>query len=92
VCAPYNVLLSRSARRELKRLQKLLESERFKRLDEKIRDLANDPRPPASEDFKGEENAYRLRDGDCRVIYCVDDVSRQVKVGKIGHRRDVYRH
>jgi mRNA interferase RelE/StbE len=50
----------------------------------RIRGLADDPRPPG-------EDRYRLRQGDYRVIYAIDDDRRIVEIVKIGHRREVYR-
>jgi mRNA interferase RelE/StbE len=52
--------------------------------------LADDPRPPGSEKLSGQDR-YRLRQGDYRVVYGVDDELRIVEVVKIGHRREVYR-
>jgi mRNA interferase RelE/StbE len=56
----------------------------------RIRGLADDPRPPGSETLSGEDR-YRLRQGDYRVIYAIDDDRRIVEIVKIGHRREVYR-
>jgi mRNA interferase RelE/StbE len=52
--------------------------------------LADDPRPPGSEKLSGEDR-YRLRQGDYRVVYAVDDEQPLVEIVRIGHRRDVYR-
>jgi mRNA interferase RelE/StbE len=49
------------------------------------------PRPPGCEKLAGADAWYRVRQGDYRVIYSVDDVDRIVQVVKIGHRREVYR-
>jgi mRNA interferase RelE/StbE len=56
----------------------------------RIRRLADDPRPPGSERLSGEDR-YRIRRGDYRVVYAIDDEQRIVEVVRIGHRRDVYR-
>ena len=56
----------------------------------RIRRLADDPRPPGSERLSGEDR-YRIRQGDYRVVYTIDDEQRIVEVVRIGHRRDVYR-
>ena len=54
--------------------------------------LANDPRPAGAKRLKGYEGeALRVRTGDYRVIYKVDDAIRVVAVVRIGHRREVYR-
>lgn len=52
--------------------------------------LAQDPRPPASRPLRGREG-YRLRVGDYRIIYTIDDGVLLIVVVTNGHRRDVYR-
>jgi mRNA interferase RelE/StbE len=56
----------------------------------RIEGLASEPRPHGCERLSGLEQ-YRVRQGDYRVVYSVDDDARVVLVVKIGHRRDVYR-
>jgi mRNA interferase RelE/StbE len=56
-----------------------------------IADLANDPRPPGSRTLTGETDLYRIRVGDYRVVYAVDDAAQTVTVVKVGHRSDIYR-
>ncbi|MCO5194208.1 MAG: type II toxin-antitoxin system RelE/ParE family toxin [Anaerolineae bacterium] len=60
------------------------------RILSRISQLAIDPRPPQSIKLSGEEK-YRLRQGNYRILYQVDDLVITVTVVKIGHRRDVYR-
>jgi mRNA interferase RelE/StbE len=60
-----------------------------KRLIAKIRRLAQEPRPSGCEKLSGDEK-YRLRQGDYRILYSVDDTDSTVVVVKLGHRRDVY--
>ncbi|MDJ0899633.1 MAG: type II toxin-antitoxin system RelE/ParE family toxin [Xenococcus sp. MO_188.B8] len=57
----------------------------------KIDALATEPRPEGVVKLKGEENLYRIRVGDYRVIYNVQDDRLLVLVVKVGHRGDVYR-
>jgi mRNA interferase RelE/StbE len=52
--------------------------------------MAADPRPHGSEKLSGQER-YRLRQGDYRVVYAVDDAEQTVLVVKIGNGRDIYR-
>jgi len=57
----------------------------------KMRALATDPRPPGTEALQGHPSWLRVRVGDYRIIYAVNDEVRVVSVGVVGHRRDVYR-
>ncbi len=52
--------------------------------------LRDDPRPPGSERLSGDEK-YRIRQGDYRVLYTINDREVIVEVVKIGNRREVYR-
>ena len=61
-----------------------------KRVVERIRALAHDPRPLGSEKLSGEEK-YRIRQGDFRIVYAIDDARSVVTIMKAAHRRDVYR-
>ena len=51
--------------------------------------LCRDPRPPASRKLSGRD-AYRVRVGDCRIIYTIHDGILVVVVVAVGHRRDIY--
>jgi mRNA interferase RelE/StbE len=51
--------------------------------------LAEDPRPPGCTKLSGRE-AYRVRQGDYRIVYTVEDDALVVEVVKVGHRRDLY--
>lgn len=57
----------------------------------KMRALATDPRPAGAESLQGHAPWLRVRTGDHRIIYAVDDQARIVTVAVVGHRRDVYR-
>jgi len=56
-----------------------------------IRALALKPRPVGCEKLAGIEGRFRIRQGNYRVVYFVDDTARTVEVVKVGHRREVYR-
>jgi mRNA interferase RelE/StbE len=58
----------------------------------KMRALAADPRPPGTEPLRGYSPWLRVRAGDYRIIYAIDDQARVVTVASVGHRREVYRH
>lgn len=85
--ASYRLLIKPSAARELEATPK---ADR-KRLAARIGGLAATPPPPSSEKLSGEEK-YRIRQGDYRVLYLIEDASSTVTVIKIGHRREVYRN
>jgi len=58
----------------------------------KMRALATDPRLPGTEPLRGHSPWLRVRVGDYRIVYAVDDETRVVTVGTVGHRREVYRY
>jgi mRNA interferase RelE/StbE len=62
----------------------------YERVVEAIRDLANNPRPAGCRKLTGREG-WRVRVGDFRVLYEIDDRQRTVTVLHVGNRRDVYR-
>ncbi len=82
----YAILILPRAQKELAQLN----SAAYARVREAIRDLARDPRPPGCLKLTGRDG-WRLRVGDFRVVYEIDDKQRNVTVFHIGHRRDVYR-
>jgi mRNA interferase RelE/StbE len=61
------------------------------RIARRIDELALDPHPAGSVKLKGDAHAYRVRQGDYRILYEVRDRVLLVLVLSIGHRRDVYR-
>jgi mRNA interferase RelE/StbE len=81
------VSLTRAAERALVRLPRKV----IERIDGHLGALADAPRPPGCKKLEGEANLYRVRVGEYRVVYRVDDRARTVDVVAIGHRRDVYR-
>lgn len=84
--AGYRVRIKRSAKKELGELG----LHDHQRVVARIRTLEEDPRPQGCEKLSGEEK-YRLRQGDFRIIYSIDDEESMVIAVKVGHRRDVYR-
>ncbi len=73
----------------IKELESLPTRDR-RRVIARIEILATTPRPAGCDKISGEEK-YRLRPGDYRILYSIDDENTIVTVVKIGHRRDVYR-
>jgi mRNA interferase RelE/StbE len=84
--ASYSLLIKPSA---VKELEALSPKDR-RRIIARIAELAQEPRPHGCEKLSGGEQ-YRVRQGDYRVVYGVDDEAHSVLVVKVGHRRDVYR-
>lgn len=81
----YQVLILRRAQKALADLPK----GDYERVRDAVATLAENPRPNGSKKLAGRKG-WRIREGDYRVIYEVDDVSRQVTILDIGHRRDIY--
>ena len=84
---PYSVLLSPPAERQLRSFAPAIQ----KRLVKRMKSLQNDPRPSGVTKLAGEDNLYRIREGDYRLIYTVQDKELIVLVVKIGDRKKVYR-
>ena len=82
----YHVALTSSADKELHRLPKKVISRIIPRLER----LASAPRPPGCKKLKGGDNEWRIRVGDYRIVYVIDDTSRTVDVTRIAHRGEVY--
>ena len=61
------------------------------RISGSINALAENPRPQGAEKMKGEEDLYRVRSGEYRVVYAVRDEVLMVLVVRVGHRREIYR-
>ena len=83
----YDVFLAPHAERDLKRLS----ADVFHRIVLEIQTLAKDPRPKGYRKLVGSKRDYRIRVGDYRVIYEVDEKSSAVRVMRVRHRRDAYR-
>jgi len=59
-------------------------------LPPKIEALAQVPRPPGSKKLKGGKDLWRVRIGDYRVVYSVNDDEKEIQVTRIAHRREAY--
>ena len=86
--AGYKLLIKPSAGKEIEALGQKKDRQR---VVNRIAALASEPRPTGCEKLAGAEGRYRVRQGQFRIVYAVDDASRTVEVVKIGHRREVYR-
>jgi mRNA interferase RelE/StbE len=84
--AVYSIYFKESARKELNAIPK----RDLRRIMEKIATLADNPRPAGSEKLSGQER-YRIRQGNYRILYSIQDGELTIWVVKVGHRREVYR-
>ncbi len=84
--AKYSVELKPSARKELERLSaKLIE-----RIFPKLEALGDEPRPVGCKKLKGGQQEWRIRVGDYRVVYTIEDAKLRVSVTRVRHRSEVY--
>ncbi len=84
--AVYSVEIVSKAEKEYLRLPQSVNN----RFQEIIFSLEKDPRPFSSKKLR-ETDYYRIRSGDYRIVYSVDDKSRLIKILSIGHRKEIYR-
>lgn len=82
----YQVLLKRSAEKELSRLPVVIHD----RIVAQLIALQDNPRPARVRKLRGREG-YRLRVGDYRVLFVINDTDQQIDVFSVAHRREVYR-
>ena len=83
----YAISFIRSARKELENL----ETESVKKVFLKIESLSIFPRPMGCEKLQGRNNLWRIRVGDYRIIYIIDDMYKTIEIRRIRHRKDAYR-
>jgi len=83
----YEVYLERRAERDLKRVS----SDDFHRIISSIKALTQEPRPDGCRKITGSKSDWRIRIGEYRVIYEIDDKARVIRVMRVRHRREVYR-
>jgi len=82
----YRIELETHAKREFLDLPKAI----HQRLAEAIDDLQTNPRPQGCKKLSGIDG-YRIRKGDYRVLYTIDDQNCLVRIYRVGHRREIYR-
>ncbi len=84
--ANYKILIKPSAKKELEKLPK----KDLQKIVVKIKNLSSEPRPEGSEKLSADDK-FRIRQGNYRIVYSIEDDKLIVLVVKIGHRRDIYR-
>ena len=82
----YAVQMRSAAERERRRLQGHIRQ----RINRHILQLESEPRPSGVEKLVGRPNSWRIRVGDYRILYEIDDTNQRVIIHRIAHRRDVY--
>ena len=82
----YRIEVRRRAQRALDKLPKA----DFQAVIEAIKDLAGTPRPRGIEKVKT-SGLWRIRQGDYRIVYAIDDKESLVTIVRVGHRREIYR-
>jgi mRNA interferase RelE/StbE len=83
----YSITFGLAAKRQFDKLPRPAQQ----RLGEAIARLASDPRPTGVVKLSGEDGLYRVRGGDYRAVYQIQDERLLILVVKVGHRREVYR-
>jgi mRNA interferase RelE/StbE len=82
----YRVSLAATAEKELHGLP----SKMIARIVSRVEALALSPRPPGCKKLKGGNNEWRIRVGDYRAVYEINDAAKTVDVTRIAHRREAY--
>jgi mRNA interferase RelE/StbE len=84
--AKYSIRIKKTARKELEAIN--TKADRL-RIVKRIQLLSDDPRPIGSRKLSGRE-LYRIRQGQYRILYTIEDAVLTINVIKVGHRKDVY--
>ena len=86
--ADFKISFARTARKELENLPIAIADRALSRIEK----LAANPRPRGATKLRGRKNLWRIRIGDYRVIFSIDDKSEEIDITHIRHRREVYRN
>ena len=82
----YRITIKKSAAKELEDIPK----KELRKIVKRIQSLAQNARPQGSQKLSGKEQ-YRVRQGDYRIVYSIEDKEGIIDIVKIGHRREIYR-
>jgi mRNA interferase RelE/StbE len=83
----YRVTLTATAVKERKRIDPVIR----KRIDQALIGLQSEPRPSGVKKLSGLHQDWRVRVGDYRILYVIDDDQQQITIWRIAHRREAYR-
>ncbi len=84
---PYRILLTKQVEKQINALSQQVAN----RIDQHIEALRTGPRPPGVKKLKGQTRTYRVRVGNWRIIYTIDDSTQEITLLTIDNRKDVYR-
>ena len=84
--AKYKIAIKKSAAKELEDIPK----KDLRKIVKRIQSLAQNPRPSGFQKLSAQQR-YRVRQGDYRIVYSIDDEDSLIDIVKIGHRREIYR-
>lgn len=83
----YQLIISKSVQKQIDKLPSTI----IEKIIKKLKELSNQPRPNGVIKLKGFEHQYRIRVGDYRLRYDIDDSHLEIKILQCKHRREVYR-
>lgn len=83
----FTVLIASACKRSMDKLDGAVRA----RIDRAILKLAENPRPPGCTRLVGTASGWRIRVGDWRILYTIEDDKLIVLVVDVGHRREIYR-
>ena len=84
----YEIIVPKPVQKQLKQLKPTI----YPKIIEKISRLADEPRPVGAKKLTGMESEYRIRIGNYRVRYEIDDKAQLIVILSCRHRRDAYKH
>jgi mRNA interferase RelE/StbE len=82
----YKITVKKSAAKELEEIP----GKELRKIVRRIQSLVQNPRPHSSQKLSARQ-CYRVRQGDYRIVYSIDDKDSVIDIVKIGHRREIYR-
>ena len=85
--ASYKIEWKNPAKKELKKLDKAV----IPKIITAVESLQDEPHPPGHKKLQGSEHTYRIRVGDYRVVYSIENQILLIEIVKVGHRKDIYK-
>ena len=82
----YKISIAKPAEKDLKRMERNVKN----RVVTAISSLKDEPRPLGCRKIQSEEGVWRIRIGDWRIVYFIDDVRQEINIIRIAHRKEFY--